>query len=220
MSRGSVERWIRLEDARGDAIELPFLALAEELWDRDGRRLTLLLDPGRIKLGLRPRQEEGPALAAGHGIFLTVDARFPDASGRPLAAGWRRGFRVGPADHDPVDPTRWRITAPRAGARDPLRVELGESLDHALLHRLWIDNAAGERVAGSIGIGDAERTWSFVPDSPWQAGGYALRVDRWLEDLAGNRVGRPFEVDLTQPGPDAGAEIDKAAVGLPFTISP
>jgi hypothetical protein len=221
MSRGDAYRWIRLEDAGGNVIEHPFLELPEELWDRDGRRLTLLLDPGRIKLGLRPRQEEGPALEAGHRILLAIDRRWPDAGGRPLAAPWRRGFRVGPVDRDPIDPSRWRLSAPRAVGRDALRVAFDEPLDHALLHRLlWIEDAAGGAVAGAIDTADGERAWSFVPAAPWGVGTYALRVDRRLEDLAGNRVGRPFEVDLDRPRPSPDSEPRDEPVRLPFTVSP
>ena len=221
MTRGSVGRWIRLEDADGNAIELPFLDLAEELWDRDGRRLTILLDPGRIKLGLRPQREAGPALETGHEVSLVIDARWADASGRPLAESRRRVFRVGPPDRDAIDPSRWRLDAPEATRRDPLRVAFDEPLDHALLHRLlWIEDGAGNPIEGSIETGVGERAWSFVPGSPWQAGAYVLRVGRRLEDLAGNRVGRRFEVDLTES--DAEVETrghDETPVGLSFRVS-
>ena len=38
----------------GQAVADPFLELDEELWSTDGRRFTLLFDPGRIKRGLKP----------------------------------------------------------------------------------------------------------------------------------------------------------------------
>src|SRR5262249_56091734 len=60
MSRGDVYQYIRLLDAAGKPIEAPFLELEQELWDESGRRFTLLIDPGRIKRGLKPREEGGP----------------------------------------------------------------------------------------------------------------------------------------------------------------
>ena len=112
--------------------------------------------------------------------------------------------------------------APGAAGRDPLRVTFDESLDYALLHRLvWIEDSAGEPIEGSIEVGAAERTWAFVPESPWQAGAYVLRVGRRLEDLAGNRVGRPFEVDVTAQGAEATPRAeDETPAKLPFTILP
>ena len=221
MSRGDVHRFVRLESASGREIERAFLELDEELWDRAGRRLTLLLDPGRVKSGLRPREEEGRALEAGRDVALAIDAGLLDAAGRPLAAPWRRTFRVGAADRDPPDPSRWRIAPPPAGTRDPLRVVLDEALDHALLHRMiWIEDASGLDVAGTPEIGPAERSWIFTPDAEWRPGGYDLRVDRRLEDRAGNRVGRPFEVDLAAPRVDSGEGDDQEPVTLPFAIAP
>ena len=41
----------------------------------------------------------------------------------------------------------------------------------------------------------AETQWRFTPRDPWTAGDYDLVALAFLEDLAGNRIGRPFEVD-------------------------
>ena len=38
-------------------------------------------------------------------------------------------------------------------------------------------------------------TWSFTPKAPWPAGTHQLVAFAMLEDLAGNRIGRAFEVD-------------------------
>jgi hypothetical protein len=84
-------------------------------------------------------------------------------------------------------------------------VELGEPLDHALLQRLvWVEDQAGRPVAGEITLDDDDRSWSFTPHAVWHEGHHALVIDRRLEDLAGNRIGRPFEVDLGRT-PSAGA---------------
>ncbi len=57
MSRGDVYQYIRLLDAKGKPVEAPFLTLEQELWDEAGQRFTLLIDPGRIKVGLKPRED-------------------------------------------------------------------------------------------------------------------------------------------------------------------
>mgnify|MGYP003346898067 CR=1 FL=1 len=51
MSRGHSYDHIRLLDEANRPVELAFLELAEELWSPDMLRLTLLMDPGRIKRG-------------------------------------------------------------------------------------------------------------------------------------------------------------------------
>ena len=42
---------------------------------------------------------------------------------------------------------------------------------------------------------DSETRWRFTPRDAWLAGDYDLVAFAFLEDLAGNRVGRAFEVD-------------------------
>jgi len=51
-------------------------------------------------------------------------------------------------------------------------------------------------VEGSIEIDRGDTRWQFVPRQDWQAGGYRLIIVTTLEDLAGNSIERPFEVDV------------------------
>ena len=46
MRRGEAWQHIRLLDARGEAVKLPFLEIDQELWDPANTRLTVLFDPG------------------------------------------------------------------------------------------------------------------------------------------------------------------------------
>jgi hypothetical protein len=81
---------------------------------------------------------------------------------------------------------------------DPFTVEFPEPLDWALLQsQLWIEVVNGDRVVGTIATANNERTWQFTPQGGWFAGTYRLAIGTVLEDLAGNSVERPFEVDLT-----------------------
>ena len=50
-----------------------------------------------------------------------------------------------------------------------------------------------------VTVKDEETCWQFRPRQPWTAGGYRLVVDTSLEDLAGNNLARPFEVDVFHP---------------------
>jgi hypothetical protein len=200
MSRGDSYRHIRLLDETGKAVELPFLELDEELWNPEGKRFTLLFDPGRIKRGLKPREEVGPALVEGKRYTLVIDRKWEDAEGNPLRETYRKSFRVTAPDDTPPDPKGWNIETPPAGTEKPLTVTFPEPLDHALLQRLLsVTDAAGQPLAGTVRVTDEETRWHFTPRRPWRAGAYRLVVDTALEDLAGNRIGRPFEVDLFRP---------------------
>jgi hypothetical protein len=216
MSRGEAYEHIHLLDADGKPVERPFLELGEELWDAEGRRFTLLIDPGRIKRGLKPREDLGPALMEGKRYTLVIDRDWPDADGEPLKAEHRKTFAVGPPLETTPDPKTWRVASPTAGGRAPLIVTFPGPLDHALLHRLlWVEDD-GRRVPGSIAVTKAETRWTFTPAQPWAAGDYRLVADTRLEDLAGNGIGRPFEVDVLHPVEDG---VKAEVVRIAFAVA-
>lgn len=192
MSGGHIYEHIRLTDESGKAVELPFLEIDEELWNAEMTRLTLFLDPGRIKRGVKPLEEVGPALEEGKRYTLSIARAWLDATGTQLKADFRKEFRVGAADREAPDLAKWEITAPMPGTRQPLKVVFTDSLDHALALRM----IAVGGVPGEARIAEQERVWLFTPDEPWRTGKLKLRVQSTIEDLAGNNVGKPFEVDL------------------------
>jgi hypothetical protein len=216
MSRGEAWQRIHLLDSSGARISLPFLELGEELWDPGNRRLTVLFDPGRIKRGVMPREQIGPALESGKQYTLLIDRDWLDAQSQPLQAEFRKPFRVGPEDHSPIDPKQWNVHAPKAKTSDALIVNLARPMDYALLQRVLQVTGADGTLPGSVSIGRDETEWSFVPNEPWTAGQYYLRIDTSLEDLAGNRIGRAFDVDTFGP---VTQQLTTKTVSLPFRIS-
>lgn len=219
MGRGGAYRHIQLLDAAGKEIEAPFLELDEELWSPDGKRFTLFFDPGRIKRGLKPREEVGPALEEGKRYTLVIDRQWTDAEGNPLKETFRKAFSVGPPIDEAIEPNKWRFVRPQADEdanRWPLKVIFPKPLDHALLQRmLWVVDAAGKKVEGNILISGEQTCWEFHHSGVWREGGYHLVVNTALEDLAGNNVGRPFEVDVFRP---VQRELKTATIKLPFRV--
>lgn len=216
MSRREAYQRVRLLDGSGKPVELPFLEIGEELWDRTATRLTLLFDPGRIKRGLKPREDSGPALEEGKSYTLVVDAGWLDAEGRPLKAGLRRSFKVAAPDEKQPDPKAWNVSAPKAGTREALTVAFNEPLDEAMLHRsLVVVDASDRPLEGRIEIDQEETRWRFHPAAPWGAGKHALVIDVVLEDLAGNSIERPFEVDVVRPVERSSTS---RTVRLPFDV--
>ena len=64
-------------------------------------------------------------------------------------------------------------------------------------------------------VGKDEMSWTFTPKAPWQAGTHQLVAFAMLEDLAGNRIGRAFEVDQFERS-DRSAEVEKTLI--PFSV--
>ena len=200
MSEGYAARQIRLAGDNGEVIAGALLPGEHELWDASRRRLTLLLDPARIKRGLASHRDAGYPLRSGEPFRLAIDRGFPDARGRPLRAGAERRYRVGDEERRHVDPGHWILTVPPARTSEPVQVTFGRPLDHGLLARcLQVTGPGGQPVGGTARIGPQERSWQLAPGQVWAPGPHQLIVDPILEDLAGNSVSRVFDRDLARP---------------------
>jgi hypothetical protein len=216
MSRGESYTHLRLLNARGKPVDLPFLELDQELWDDTGQRFTLFFDPGRIKRGLKPREEVGPILEEGQRYTLVIDRAWPDAQGNPLARTFRKTFQVLPPDDRQPDPKTWKLQPPSARSRAPLRVVFPKSMDRALLDRLlWVAGSDGDTVPGTIRVSRHETAWAFSPARPWKAGAYHLVADTILADVAGNSIARAFEVDVFRR---VERTVKQKTVRIPFAV--
>jgi hypothetical protein len=209
MQSGDAWSHIHLLGPDGKAVELPFLEIEQELWNPDHTRLTVLFDPGRIKRGVRPLREVGPSIQQGKNYALVIDREWLDGRGAPLAEPFRKQFGVEAPDRVPIDPAKWRIAAPLAGSLEPVVVAFPEPLDYAMLqHSLTVRG-----VGGKVEIARGEMEWRFTPDQPWKQGEHQLVIPTALEDLAGNRVGRAFDVDVFEP---ITRTVARDTVTLPF----
>jgi hypothetical protein len=198
MAAGEAWTHIRVRDEQGRAIEKPFVELDPELWDRSGTRLTVLFDPGRIKRGLVDNETAGPPLMPGRVVTVEVDPLWRDASGAPLAEKFVRTIRVGEPQRTPVEVKDWRVDSPNS-ASDDLVINFDRPLDSALARRAISVTKDRSPVAGKITLEQNETRWRFTPAAPWPPGRYAIRVDGVIEDLAGNRLGKLFDVDTSDP---------------------
>ena len=215
--RGGVDR-VKLLDDSGREVEMPFLPLEAEFWNGDRTRYTVFFDPGRQKRGILPNREMGPSLINGKSYTLVVDRNWVDGNGNQLRESFTKRFRVGPAVLSALKTDRWRIDPPRAGTRNPISVTFSEPLDHALLQDAIGVRHEGQTITGEIRTDAAETRWVMTPTDAWRPGRYELTVLSFLEDVAGNRVGRPFEAsEFSQPSEP---RTDSIAATLPFTVQP
>jgi hypothetical protein len=196
MSRGDAWQHINLIDADANQrVDMPFLELDQELWDQNNQRLTVLFDPGRIKRGLVPTNTIGPPVVEGKHYKLVIDREWHDARGVNLVAGFEKSFRGTASNRLPPDPKKWLITAPKAGTTDPLVIGFPKVMDYVLLQRMiGIFDASGE-ISGTIAVDHNETAWRFTPSAPWKPGSYRITADNNLEDISGNHLDRPFDVD-------------------------
>jgi len=194
-TRGGVKHLHILDDTGTEIVD-PFLPLDYDFWNVDRTRFTAFMDPGRVKSGLVPRDQMGPSLLPGKRYTLVVDADWRDTYGQPLKEAFRREFATVAPDLTPINLATWTISVPRGGTSESVTVDFGESLDRQLLLRsLAIRAADGQIVPGDIHLEPGEAGWTFEPENTLPPGRYELVSLSILEDLAGNQIGRPFEVD-------------------------
>jgi hypothetical protein len=216
MGRAGGLPFIKLLDDGGVEVVDPFLPLDAEFWNEDHTRYTVFFDPGRQKRGILPNQQMGRSLEPGRQYTIVVSHEWRDAEGLPLKDDFRRQFRVGPADERPLDVSAWRIAPPVAGTRDAVSVTFDEPLDHGLLLRaLGVTGRDGKFLDGDVKVEGGESRWSFAPRSPWSKDTYQLTALAMLEDLAGNRIGRAFEVDTFNRA-DSSPEPERTSI--PFNV--
>ncbi|MEQ1826561.1 MAG: Ig-like domain-containing protein [Pirellula sp.] len=201
MSRG--EAYERIHLIEGDKeVEAPFLELGEELWDADQMRFTLFIHPGRIKRGVKPREDIGLPMTDGKEYSLVIDRDWKSADRLPLTSRFVKTFRTTASDEIQPDPTQWKIGTPKAGTMQPITLTFNEPLDHAMLSRvLTVQGVVGNRIPGTVEVNKNETVWQFTPNKAWEKQAYYVAVASNLEDLAGNSIARPFESKL-------GAETD------------
>ena len=173
-----------LLDEEGEVIDGAFLDLA--LPSADGRHLTLLMHPGRVKTDVGPNRALGRALKAGRRVTLVVSSPWSSIPSR-------RTWQV--VEPDVVGPSAslWRAAAPIAGGRAPLRVALDAPVDARGGDLIAVRNAKGGRIAGAARLEQGETVWVFTPTQPWTPGAYDIVVHPSLEDPAGNRTCGAFE---------------------------
>jgi hypothetical protein len=217
MSQGDAFDHISLLDSTGARIdEPPFLIRGGELWDREFKRFTLFFDPGRVKRDLGPSLELGPALEQGKRYTLVVARSWKDAEGNPMKEEFRKVFTVSAPDRKPLDLEAWKIVKPAAGTTDAIIVDFPEPMDHAItLRELDVLDAAGTPLDGAFALDRNETRWSLKPTTAWKKGNYILRVGTVTADLAGNMIGRPFEVDLFEKIDE---RLTRQTNDLPFRI--
>ena len=176
-----------------------FLELESELWNKSHDRLTLWLDPGRIKTDLIPNKNLGPPLLEGHNYAIHISSQWKSAKGIPLDQEYKKELYITTKDDKKPVPEHWNITPPTATTKAPLRIDFGESMDAILaLETITLLNDKEQRVAGTLKLSPKEEAVMFTPVKPWKKGSYTILIASKLEDLSGNNLSRLFDTDLHQ----------------------
>jgi hypothetical protein len=187
--------WLLNEEEQ--VVRDPFLVLSQELWSPDGLRLTVLMEPGRIKRGLGADPAHAPALVVGRAYSLVVTA---------LGQTARHSFRVSDPVLEALNETYWHLVSPTVGSLDPAVVHFDRVMDASLCEdEIGVLIRSGDVVQARVSLAPDGTTAQLIPSYPWRAEEHRLIVSERLEDVCGNRLGEALEHDLRTGGrPRAG----------------
>ena len=181
--------FIKLLDATGTPDNEAFMSFKQELWSEDRKRLTLLMDPGRIKRGVAQNLTLGPALEQGSRYTIVVESGWSTATGTTDMPRFEHTFTVSGALRTLPDPALWSITPPAQLTRDPLIIEFDRPFDHELIqHAISVFDRSGKPIPGMISVENQETLWRFDRKGVWGDSPITLVIDAQLEDVAGNNL--------------------------------
>ena len=206
---------VNLYDADSSATGI-FLETLEELWSPDYQRITLILDPGRVKTGLDANLELGRSFESGKKYTMEIDTEIEALSGEKLVKKFRKEFQVVSEDRIPPNDDNWKIVIPKENTFDPLRIEFNDILDHAqMISFIRVYDSSNSSLEGEVKFKNNESIWEFYSNSKWEKGNYSIKVDVRLEDLAGNNIQGKFDRDIQT---DDLQYLDQKEIVLEFTV--
>ena len=189
MRKGEALQHIHLVDSKGTTDTHAFMQFKQELWSPDGKRLTLLFDPGRIKRGVSTNLELGPALLQGNSYQLVISGEGQDVYGQKLDATEKMTFQVGAAYRTAIDISSWNVNVPKIESTQPLIIQLDRIMDHALIQSMiQIKNEENQNIKGSWEFSESDSVLHFFPLEKWQKGNYEIVLKSGLEDVTGNNL--------------------------------
>ena len=96
MKENYIHTHIRLFDAEGKELDGVFLNSRYEYWNKEHTKVTIILDPGRVKTGLMAHKKMGRALSVHKYYTLKINAQWPAMNGETTKLETTKSFTVVP----------------------------------------------------------------------------------------------------------------------------
>ncbi len=189
MKQEEALKHIKLIDEKGNVDDHAFMKFKEELWSNDGKRLTVLFDPGRIKRGVSTNVIEGSSLENGRRYHLKISGEWKDVYEQSLVKKAMKEIRVVEPYRKKINIEEWAVSEPRFDSLDKLIIDFDRIIDHTLIQSMMqVKDGAENLVEGYWETLSSEQQVQFVPKNKWQQGSYKIVFDTRLEDVAGNNL--------------------------------
>ena len=184
---------IQLRNEEGKNLTGVFFENQYELWNQNRTEVTLIVDPGRVKLGLLANNKMGRAFDEGKKYTLTIDSSLLDFNNQTLSSSFTKTFIAVKEDVHPPDTKNWTISLPKANSSEAVSIDFKDKIDHISAHTLIKVFKDGREINGKISLIEEEEKWVFKPNKYWKKGNYSIIVNPQLEDIAANSVNQVFD---------------------------
>lgn len=217
MKAGEVYQHVKLLDESGNTVEKAFLTFDQEFWNHEMTTVTILLDPGRIKRGLRGNLEMNPPLETGKRFFLVVGKGWQNIDGTSIDQDVVKAFYCAEADRKSPLENTLQVVAPKSPG-DGLKLIFGESMDAiTLASHVQIMDSQNNRVESSVEFVGIEKGILIKPKTFWSHETYTILINPLIEDLAGNNFNRVFDRDLNTDSERQDKNIIRRTFAIPVS---
>ena len=198
MREGDFLKHILLLDNKGNNLKGVFFDNLYELWSSNHKQLTLIVDPGRVKTGLREHEKNGRALKIGESYRLIVNISWKSIKGNYLKEAFTKKFTVIAEDIVPPNAENINVSNIEINSKNPINIEFNEALD-VLQLKDYVRILENESVVnGTFKILDFGKQLQFKPVAFWEQKNYRLQIDKRLEDIAANNFSGKFDSPQTE----------------------
>ena len=213
MQEMNILKHIKLRNEENKDITGVFFENQHELWNEDRTKVTLIIDPGRVKLGLLANNKMGRAFDEDKKYTLTIDSLLMDFNDQKLSGKFSKTFVAVKEDRIPPDTENWKLLLPKANSSDAILIDFQDKIDHISASTLIKIFQNKEEIQGEISLDNQEQNWAFKPFKSWEKGNYSIIINPRLEDIAANSLNQIFD-----HSPSVFKSINSANIYIKFTI--
>lgn len=193
MQEMDILKHIKLTNEEGKNITGVFFENQYELWNENRTEVTLIVDPGRVKLGLFANNTMGRAFDVGKKYTLTVDKDLMDFDDQKLEQNFTKTFVAIGEDMLPPKTEQWKLSLPKAETDNILSINFNDKIDHISAQTLIKFFFNNTEIKGKIELENQEQKLIFKPTKKWKKGNYQIIVNHRLEDIAANSLNQIFD---------------------------
>ena len=193
MQEMDILKHIKLTTEEGKNITGVFFDNQYELWNKDRTEVTLIVDPGRVKLGLLANNKMGRAFDENQKYSLHIDSLLLDFNDQKLSKSFTKTFITINEDRTPPNLELWQILLPKANTKEVIAINFKDKIDHISARSLLKIYLNDKPIVGKILVKNEEQEWSFIPDKKWKKGDYKIITNSILEDIAAISINQIFD---------------------------